>query len=719
VRTESRRIHRALALTALLTALVVTACASTVWEPVVVETSLPEPPVAKRMPVADTLHGDVRVDDYYWLREKEDPAVIAYLEAENDYTTAVMAHADDLWETVYEEMVGRLKETDLGVPYRKDGYYYYTRTVEGKAYPIYCRKEGSLDADEFVLLDQNELAEGRDYFEIGAFEVSPDHTLLAYSVDTSGAEEYTLLVKDLATGELLPDTIPATDYYVVWGNDNRTLFYTTMDDARRTDRVWRHTLGAPRNEDVLVHHEPTAPYGVYIGRTLSDRYLVMSVESRVTTEQYLLDADDPTCEFALVQPRKLEVEYYLYHRGDEFFIRTNDDAKNFKLMKAPVANPGRENWETVIPHREDVKLERVIVFANYLVAYERERGLRNVRIFDLGSGTDHYVEFPEPIYAVYASDNAEHETNVFRFSYMSLVTPRSIFDYDMDTRERELLKQREVLGGYDPDLYASVRLFAIAPDGVEVPISLVYRKDLRSRGGNPVYLVGYGAYGSSMDPWFSSNRLSLLDRGVIYGTAGVRGGGEMGETWWDDGRLLNKMNTFTDYIACAEHLVARGYTSPDRLVAVGGSAGGLLMGAVANMRPDLFHVIVADVPFIDVLNTMLDESIPLTVGEYDEWGNPNEADFYHYMKSYSPYDNVTAQDYPHMLITASLNDPRVQYWEPAKWTAKLRAHRTDDNLLLLRTNMGAGHGGASGRYESMHEWAFEFAFVLDRLGIVE
>jgi len=676
-----------------------------------------EPPVARKIPVADTLFGDVRVDDYRWLRERSDPEVTAYLEAENEYTVAMTAHIDELTETIYEEMVGRIKETDLSVPYLDNGFYYYNRTEEGKQYPIFCRKEGSLDAEEVVLLDQNELAEGHDYFEIWAKKVSPDNRLLAYSVDSTGSETFTLYIKDLVTGELLPDVITEMDYALEWANDSSTLFYTTMDEARRSDKLWRHTLGTDPSEDVLVHHETDPGYGVWISRTRSDRYLIMDIGSRDTEEQYLLSADDPFGRFVLVHPREDGVEYYLSHRGDEFYIRTNDGAKNFKVMRAPVDAPSKDNWTEVISHRDGVKLERIEVFEHHLVVAEREKGQRRIRVMNLDTGDDHYVEFPEPVYAVFPKENREYETSTMRFSYMSHVTPTSVYDYDMNTRERKLLKQKEVLGGYDPALYASERLFATAPDGTEVPVSILYRRDAKRDEGNPVYLMGYGAYGASMDPWFSSNRLSLLDRGVIYATAHVRGGGEMGEEWWEDGSMLSKMNTFTDFIACSEYLIDEGHATPDGLVATGGSAGGLLMGAIANMRPDLYRIIIADVPFVDVLNTMLDASIPLTVGEYDEWGNPNDEEYYFYMKSYSPYDNVGALDYPDMLITASLNDPRVQYWEPAKWAARLRATKTGDGLLLLKTNMGAGHGGASGRYERYREWAFEYAFMLDRLGL--
>ncbi len=681
------------------------------------EVEPPSPPVARVAPVADTTHGHVRVDDYRWMRERGSPEVTEYLEAENAYTDATMRHTEDLQEALFEEMVARIKETDFEVPYRKGDYFYYSRTEEGKQYPIYCRKTGSLEADEEIILDQNVLAEGYDFLEIGNIEMSPDHRLMAYSIDVTGAEEFTLYVKDLETGELLPDVLEGIDYDLAWANDNRTLFYTTFDDAKRTDRLWRHALGTDVSQDVLIHHEPNESLWVSIDKTLSEAYLVLTLSSMTSSEQHVLGADDPSGRFRLVQPREDEVEYYLSHRGDQFFIRTNRDAKNYKVVTAPVSSPGKKNWKTVIPHREDVKVERFYVFTDYLVVFERDRGLRKIRVRNLHEPSDYYIELPEPVYAVWQGDNREFDTTVFRFEYTSYVTPQSVFDYDMDTRERELLKQDEILGGYDPSLYASQRFFATTEDGTEVPVSIVYRSHSRDQRPSPLFLTGYGAYGSSMDAWFSSRRLSLLDRGFVYAMAHVRGGGEMGEAWYDDGKLLNKMNTFTDFIACAEHLIAEGYTTKEQLCISGGSAGGLLIGAVLNMRPDLWGVVLASVPFVDAINTMLDDSIPLTVGEYDEWGNPNEKEYYDYMLTYSPYDNIAAQDYPDILITASLNDQRVQYWEAAKWAAKLRATKTDDNVLLLKINMGAGHGGSSGRYDWMREVAFEYAFVLDRLGI--
>lgn len=673
------------------------------------------PPLAHEFPVADTTNGDVRVDYYAWMRDRDDPDVIAYLEAENSYTEAVMSHTEALQESLYEEIVGRIKETDFSVPYRKGDYLYYWRSEEGKQYEIFCRKAGSLEADEQILLDENELAEGHDYFEVGTVRVSPDHSMIAYVVDTTGAEQFTLYVMDIATGDLLSDVIDDVDYDIEWANDNRTLFYTTTDEAERADKLWRHVLGTPRVDDVLIYHEPDELFWVSVYRTRSDRFLIMDVGKRTSTESWVLDADDPQGEFRLIEPRTPDLEYYVSHHGDDFYIRTNADGKNFDVVKAPVATPSREHWSTVIPHRSDVRVESVECFKDFIVVVEREMGLRNLLVTNVEDESGHYVEFPEPTYSVWPGNNEEYDTDLLRFSYSSLVTPRSVYDYDMRTQERELLKQMEVLGGYDQTLYQSERVFAEAPDGTRVPVSLVYRKDTFVRGTNPLVLTGYGAYGLSIDPWFSSTRLSLLDRGFVYGIAHVRGGGEMGEEWYDDGKLLHKRNTFTDFTACTEHLIAGGYADSTRVAMWGGSAGGLLVGAVLNMRPELYSLAIADVPFVDVLNTMLDPLLPLTVGEYEEWGDPNDPVYYNYIKSYSPYDNVGRYDYPDILVTGSLNDPRVQYWEPAKWTAKLRANWVTDSVLLLKMNMGAGHGGASGRYERYRESAFEYAFIVDRM----
>ena len=663
-----------------------------------------------------TLHGDVRVDDYFWLRDRSHPEVLAYLEAENSYTSTVMRHTERLQEQLYHEMRGRIKETDLSVPERVDDYFYYTRTEAGGQYPILCRKRGGLDAPEEVLLDQNPLAAEHIYYRLGISKVSPDHRLLAYSVDTTGAEEFTLYLKDLTTGELLAEKIGGTSLGVAWANDSRTLFYTVLDHARRPCRLMRHVIGTSTSTDVLVYFEPDEAFFLDVSRTRSRRYLLLEIASHSTSEVRFLDAERPQEMFQVLQQREAGIEYNVAHHDEHFFITTNDAAPNFRLVKAPVADPSKRNWSPVLPYRPSVKIDTAEAFRSHLAIFEREAGLRQIRIVDLGSGEEHLIPFPEPVYTVRAHDNPEFHTNQLRFTYTSLVTPASVVEYDMAAHTWSVRKQTEVRGGYDPSLYRSERVFATAPDGEGVPISLVYRAPLHLNGRRPLLLNGYGAYGLSYDPAFSSNTLSLLDRGFVVAIAHVRGGEEMGRSWYEGGKLLNKRSSFTDFIACAEHLVTEGYTASDRLAIHGGSAGGLLMGAVVNLRPDLFQVVLAEVPFVDVVNTMLDSSLPLTVIEYDEWGNPNDPAAYAYIRSYSPYDNVESKPYPHMLVTAGLNDPRVAYWEPAKWTAKLRAKKTDGNLLLLKTNMGAGHGGASGRYDFLREIAFKYAFVLDVLG---
>ena len=676
----------------------------------------PQPPIAKVVPVTDTLFGDVRVDNYFWLRDKENPEVIAYLEAENAYTAAKMAHTEALQQKLYEEMLGRIKETDLDVPEKIDNYYYYTRSEEGKQYKIYCRKDGSLDAAEEILLDHNVLAEGKEFCDLGVYLVSPSHKLLAYSIDTTGGERYTLYVKDLATGAMLADEVPNTSD-VVWANDNQTLFYSTLDEAHRPYQLYRHALGTAAANDVLVYQEDDDQFYLSIERTKSDAYLLLGLGSITSSEYRYLDADKPTDEFKMINPREPGHEYDVTHHGDRFYITTNDQAKNFKLVSASTSDPAKANWKTEIAHDPKVKIDGAEAFASHLAISKRENGLQGLQVMDFKTGVSHNIDFPEPVYAFSEARNPDYNTNLLRFTYYSLTTPRTVYDYNMDDRTREMKKQYEVLGGYDPSQYASERIFATAADGAQIPISMVYRTGMVKNGANPLLLYGYGAYGISSDPWFSSNRLSLLDRGFIFAIAHVRGGGEMGRSWYDDGKLLNKKNTFTDFIACAEHLIAGHYTAKEKLVIDGGSAGGLLMGAVVNMRPDLFKAVIASVPFVDVINTMLDESIPLTVIEFDEWGNPKAEEYYHYMVSYSPYDQVEAKAYPDILITAGLNDPRVGYWEPAKWTAKMRATKTGENLLLLKTEMGSGHSGASGRYDFLKDIAFEYAFLLDRLGI--
>jgi len=676
------------------------------------------PPVARIVPRVETVHGELRVDDYFWLRDRGDPNVVAYLEAENRYTAGVMRHTEGLQERLYQEMRQRIKETDLSVPERLDDYYYYSRTEAGGQYPILCRRHGEL-GDEEILLDQNPLAAGHGYFRLGASAVSPDHRLLAYSVDTSGAEEFTLFIKDLGTGALFPESIVSTSHDVAWANDSRTLFYTALDQAHRPCRLYRHLVGTNPAEDVLVYFEPDASFFLDISRTRSRAYLLLDLSSHSTSEVRFVSADRPEDSFRIVQPREPGIEYTVSHNGDRFFITTNDAAPNFRLVQAPVATPGREHWSPVLPYRPEVKLDTTDAFKKHLVVYERASGFRQIRVLDLAAGEEHLISFPEPVYTVRAHANPEFDTTLLRFTYTSLVTPSSVVDYDMAGRTWTVRKQIEVLGGYDPSLYRSERLSATAPDGTAVPISLVYRIPLQHEGQRPLLLNAYGAYGMSYDPTFSSNTLSLLDRGFVVAIAHVRGGEEMGRPWYEGGRRLNKRNSFTDFIAAAEYLIDKGYSSADRLVIRGGSAGGLLMGAVTNMRPELFRAVLAEVPFVDVVNTMLDASLPLTVIEYDEWGNPNDRASYKYIRSYSPYDNVETRRYPHMLVTAGLNDPRVAYWEPAKWTAKLRAQKTDDNRLLLRINMGAGHGGASGRYDYLREIAFKYAFVLDVLDLPE
>jgi len=683
---------------------------------------VPEIAVAKTFPIAEkrhyvhTIHGDERVDPYFWMRDRTDPATIAYLKDENAYTEAVLKPTEDLQKALYQEMLARIQETDLSVPYRKGNYWYYTRTEEGKAYPIHCRKQGSLDGEEEVLLDQNQMAEGLDYFDLGIFSISPNQRILAYAVDTSGAERFTLRFLDLETREHFPETVSDVYYSFAWGNDNRTVFYTQVDDATRPYKLFRHTVGSS-GTDELVYHEPDDAYFLSIGRTRSEAYLLMHLGSKVTSEVHYLDANQPTGNFQVIQPRTQGVEYDVEHHSDRFYILTNQDAINFKLMKAPVDDPRPANWETVVPHRDDVLLEGVSAFINHLVLYERKDGIPQVQVCNLTSGEQHPIDFPESSYEVYEGANPEFDTTVLRFTYTSLLTPSSVFDYDMNTRQRELKKETPVLGGYDKSQYATERLHAIAPDGTEVPISLVYKKGIEKNGQNPLLMEGYGSYGYSYPVSFGSTRLTLLNRGVVMAIAHIRGGSEMGRRWYENGKFLYKKNTFTDFIACAEHLIKAGWTSPDHLAIEGGSAGGLLMGAVLNLRPELFKAAIAHVPFVDVVTTILDTSLPLSAMEWEEWGNPNDPVYYEYMKSYSPYDNVEAKDYPAMLITAGLNDPRVSYWEPAKWTAKLRDRKTDNNLLLLKTNMEAGHGGASGRYEHLKEIALDYAFLFAQWGL--
>ena len=672
------------------------------------------PPIAPKIPHKLVLHGDVRIDDYFWMRDKTNPATIQYLEAENAYTAAVMESSAALQTKIYDEILSRIKQTDLTVPAKDGDYFYYSRTVEGSQYPIWCRKHGSLDAPEEVLLDANALAEGLEYFALGGFDVSDDHNFLLYSVDNDGSERYTVYVKNLATGELLPDVIPQTSAGLNWAADNRTFFYTTFDETKRPEKVRRHLLGADPQNDPVVFHEPDTQFAFDVHRTRSRKFLIITTENAGrTSEVHYLDAHRPDQPFRVIEPRVPGVEYNADHQGDRFLIRTNaGGATNFKLVQAPLDDPGFGNWQTLIPERPGVAFDGVDPFANFLVLHTRQDGLPKLHVINEATKEDYDIAFPEPAYNVHLDANREYRTNLLRFQYTSLITPASVYDFDMVTRTRELKKQVEVLGGYDSTRYISSRIYATAPDGKRVPISLVHRIELARNGNSPLLLNAYGAYGLNSDPGFSHAALSLIDRGFIYAIAHIRGGSEYGRPWFDDGRMLNKKNSFTDFIACAEFLCAERFTSPSKLAAIGGSAGGLLMGAIANLRPDLFQAIVARVPFVDVVTTMLDPTIPLTTGEYDQWGNPEEQRYYEYMKSYSPYDNVAVQAYPNILITTGLNDPRVAFWEPAKWTAKLRALKTDRNLLLLKTDMGAGHGGASGRYERIKETALIYAFIL-------
>ncbi len=675
------------------------------------------PPVAKVIPREITMHGQARIDNYFWLRDKTNPEVIKYLEAENKYTEQFMAPVASLTEKLYKEILGRIKETDLSVPYKKDEYYYYTRTEQGKQYPIHCRKKGSLSADEEILLDQNKLAEGHKHFQLATFAVSPNHKLLAYSTDVTGSEEFIIYVKDLETGALFADRIPKTYYSLAWAADNKTFFYTVFDTTKRPYKLFRHILGTPAQDDALVYHETDERFSISVRPTRSEQYLLLNIGSLASGEVRYLPSNQPLGRFTLVHPREKDIEYSVDHHSDSFYIMINDTGRNFRLVKTPVKDTARTNWKEVIPHRPDVTLQSVDTFENHLVVVERSDALLKIRVTDLQDGKTHHVTQPEPVYTNSPTGNPEFHTATLRFNYSSMVSPPSVFDYNMDSKQRELKKEYEVLGGYDKAQYESERVHAIAPDGKKIPISLVYKKGLTKDGKAPLLLYGYGSYGAPMDPAFNSARLSLLDRGFVYAIAHIRGGGDMGKTWHDEGKMLRKKNTFTDFIACAEHLIEEKYTSSSKLVIKGGSAGGLLVGAVVNMRPDLFRIVIANVPFVDVLNTATDPTLPLTISEYDEWGDSNKQDYFDYIKSYSPYDNVTARNYPAILVTAGLNDPRVSYWEPAKWVAKLRTMKKDNNPLLLKTVMEGGHFGPSGRYEQIKEIAFEYAFMFKLLGI--
>ena len=678
---------------------------------------MPEPPIAKRIPHRLETHGHERIDDYFWLRERDNPEVIAYLEAENAYLDARMAHTKEFQETLFQEIKGRIKEDDSSAPYRYKDYWYYTRFEEGKAYPLFCRKRGSLDAAEQMMLDVNALAEGHEFCQVSGMRVSEDQRLGVYGADFVGRRFYTLRVRDLTSGTDLADVIPGVTGNTAWANDNRTLFYTKQDPVTlRSHQVYRHTLGTPASEDVLVYQEDDETFSCGVYKTKSRKYIVIGSRQTVTDESRYIPADNPTATPVVFAARERGHEYDIDHLGDYFYIRTNRDAKNFRLMRAKEGRKGLEDWEEVVPHRPETLLEAFELFEDYLVLSDRREGLARLRVIPWDGSTSHEVDFGEAVYEAAPGTNPEAETTTLRYGYTSMTTPSSVYDYDMATREKRLVKRDEVLGGFDPAIYRTERLWAAARDGARVPISIVYRSDFKRDGKGPLLLYGYGSYGVSSSAGFSSPRLSLLDRGFAYAIAHVRGGQELGRAWYEDGRQKQKMNTFSDFIDCAEHLVKERYTSRELLYATGGSAGGLLMGAVMNMRSDLFHGIVTRVPFVDVVTTMLDEDIPLTTAEYDEWGDPNREDFFEYILAYSPYDNIEAKAYPNVLVTTGLHDSQVQYWEPAKWVAKLRAMKTGGNVLLLKTNMHAGHGGASGRYEQYRETALNYAFLLDLAG---
>ena len=677
------------------------------------ERELPDPPIAEKRPHATHIHGETLTDDYFWLRDKSDPAVIPHLTAEEEYTTAVMQPTEALQQALYDEILSHIKQTDDSVPYRDGDYFYYVRTREGRQYPIFCRKHLSLEAPEEVFLDQNELAHGHAFFSIGARAISRDGKRLAYSVDTTGYRQYTLQIKDLETGALLPDRIERVDD-AVWASDNRTIVYTTEDPVtKRHNKVFRHVAGTHESE--LIYEETDELFDLGVYRSRDRAFIFIHSASKTSTEVRYLRASHPEAEPTLILTRRADHEYDVDHRDGRFYIRTNKDAKNFRVVTAPVGDPSEDNWIELVAHRPDVKVSAGAVFARHLVLIEWEHGLQQLEILDLKTFERHRIGFPEPVYSAGLGPNAVYDTSIVRYTYQSLVTPPSVLDYDMDRRESKLLKETEVPGGFDRANYRSERVFATASDGTRIPISLVCKRDVPIDGTAPLLLYAYGSYGSSIPPYFAASRLPLLDRGVVYAFAHVRGGGELGEEWREQGRMMKKMNTFTDFIACAEFLIRERYTSADRLIIQGGSAGGLLVGVVVNLRPDLFRGAILQVPFVDVVNTMLDDTLPLTTSEYIEWGNPNEKPAFDYIRSYSPYDNVRAQNYPAMLVKTSINDSQVPFWEGAKLVAKLRELKTDSNQLLLKTNFGAGHGGASGRYDAIRETAFNWAWVLSQV----
>jgi oligopeptidase B len=673
-------------------------------------------PIAEKKAKKLIKHGDVRVDNYYWLNERENPDVISYLESENTYYDSMTAHTKDLQDNLFVEMKARLKEDDESVPYFKNGYYYLRRYITGGQYPIFARKKGNLEAAEELLFDVNKMAEGFEYYHLGGLNISPNNELAAFATDTVSRRQYNIQIKNLKTGETYPEIIPNTTGGSVWANDNKTLFYTRKDPTTlRSEAIYKHVLGTDASKDTQVFFEKDDTFGTYVTKSKSEKYIIIGSYSTLSTEYQYLDADNPQGKFKVFQPRERDLEYDLAHYKDHFYILTNKDgAKNFKIMKTSDTLTGKENWVDVITHREDVLVEDMSLFKDYMVVEERNNGLNKIRIIRWDESDDYYLPFEEEAYSASVAYNPEFDTDQLRYNYNSMTTPNSTIDFNMRNKTFEVKKEQEVLGGkFDKRNYVSERLWAPARDGKQVAISLVRRKTTRLNSNTPVLLYGYGSYGYTLDPTFSTTRLSLLDRGFVFAIAHVRGGQYLGRAWYEDGKLMQKSNTFTDFIDCGKFLIDKGYTSSKHLYAQGGSAGGLLVGAVINMEPTLFNGVIAQVPFVDVVTTMLDESIPLTTGEYDEWGNPNEETYYNYMKSYSPYDNVTAQNYPNLLVTTGLHDSQVQYFEPAKWVAKMRELKTDDHLLLLYTDMSSGHGGSSGRFDALKDYAREYAFILD------
>lgn len=674
------------------------------------------PPKAKKIEKELTIHGDTRIDNYFWLNDRNNQEVIDYLNAENLYTDDVLKDQEKFQESLFNEIVGRIKQNDESVPYFKNGYYYYYRYEEGKEYSIYCRKEKTLDNDEEIILNVNKLAQEHSFFQVRDLKVSTNNNLLAFGVDTIGRRKYDIYIKDLSSGEISDKNVKNTSGSAAWANDNKTIFYVTKDESLRPYKIFRHKIDEDAKNDVEVYHEKDSTFSTYIYKSRSSKFLIIGSDQTLSTEYRLLDADNPNGAFKIIQPREKDMEYHVDHFKDKLYIRTNWNAKNYKLMKTSLSKTSKEFWTDVISHREDVLLENFEIFKNYLVLQERENGLNRLRIISWKDKKDYYIKFQDPAYVAYISTNHEIDTDILRYRYSSLTRPNSTFDFNMITQQKNLMKQQEVVGDFNSDNYRSERLFAVTKDNVKIPISLVYHKD-KKRDNMPLLLYAYGSYGSNSNPYFSSVRLSLLDRGFTYAIAHVRGGQEMGRYWYDDGKLLKKKNTFSDFIDCGKFLCDNKYTSPEKLFAWGGSAGGLLIGAVANIKPDLFKGMIAAVPWVDVVTTMLDDSIPLTTSEYDEWGNPNIKEYYDYMLSYSPYDNVEAKDYPALLVTAGLHDSQVQYWEPAKWVAKLRELKTDNNLLLLKTDMKAGHGGTTGRFKRYEITSIEYAFLLNLAGI--